>query len=456
VEFAETEINRKSLRASFLDGVFASVMIGITQDYFTPFLLFLGGSAFQVGLLSALPNVVASIIQLRTAEFIRALRSRKRTITVFVLLQAAAVGAIALVASGGSASVLFFIALVVLFTSLGAIATPAWGSLMSDIVAPDRRGAYFGWRNSVLGVIIVLASLCSGLLLHSISRHHLRDGFIAIFGAACLARVASWYFLTRMHDPEPALHTGASYSLGTVVAKLRSSNFARFVFFVSAMNFSVSVAAPFFAVLMIRDLKFSYLSYSVVTATAPFVMYGMMGRWGRLADRIGNVRVLKFTAPIIAVVPLLWIISRHPAYLFFAQIVSGFAWAGFQLSASNFIFDAVGPEKRVKYISYFTMLNGVLMSLGALLGGAMLSWLPGILGLPILTLFAISSGLRFLVSLTLPPGLKEVRSVDSIRGNDLMFSLIGLRPMGIDVSGGEEDRRSSRLPASPDDIPSRR
>ncbi|TAL39333.1 MAG: MFS transporter [Spirochaetes bacterium] len=432
MEFAESDINRKSLRFSFLDGVFASVMIGITQDYFTPFLLFLGGTSFQVGLLSAFPNMVASLAQLRTAEFIRMLRSRKRTITSFVFLQALMIGAIAFVALGGWSSVTIFISLAVLFTTFGAIATPAWGSLMSDIVAGDRRGAYFGWRNSLLGCIVVMASFGAGILLHWIEPGRLREGFFALFAAACVTRVASWYFLTRMHDPEPAHHRGARFDPLTFFEKLRSSNFARFVMFVSLMSFSVSMAAPFFAVLMIRDLRFNYLEYSVITATAPLVMYLMMGRWGRLADRIGNVRVLKFTAPIIAGVPLLWIAGRHPVYLFFAQVISGFAWSGFQLAASNFIFDAVAPDRRVKYISYFNVLNGVLLSLGALLGGSLLSWLPGLLGLPILTLFAISSGLRIVVSTALPVGLKEVRAVDAIRGNELIFSLIGMRPMGIE------------------------
>ncbi len=161
----EQEKRNRSLRNSFIDGIFASGMIGFTQDYFTPFLLFIGGSVREVGLLTSLPNVIASLLQLKTADLMGLFRSRKRMITSFVLLQGLSMCAIALTVLAGIRSTTLFLGLVILFTSFGAIATPAWGSLMSDLVPEGMRGSYFGWRNSVLGLIIVASSACAGLVL---------------------------------------------------------------------------------------------------------------------------------------------------------------------------------------------------------------------------------------------------------------------------------------------------
>ncbi len=416
-----------------MDGVFASGMIGFTQDYFTPFLLYLGGSAKEVGLLISLPNIVASLAQLKTIDAINSLKSRKGTITLFVFLQAVTLLAISLLSGLQFISIGGFIALVVFFTSFGAVATPAWGSLMTDLVPENRRGAYFGWRNSVLGIIIVLASVFAGAMLHYAGAARLSLGFIILFGAAFIFRLISWYYLKKMHDPDLRHSPAPGVTLKSFFNKLKGSNFARFVLFVSLFNFSVNIAAPFFAVLMLKDLHFNYIVYSVIIIAANFTMYLMMGRWGRLADSIGNVRVLKFTAPIIAIVPLLWILNRNPVFLIAAQLVSGFAWAGFNLCASNFIYDAVAAEKRVRYISYFTVINGVSMSAGALIGGLLVQVLPPLAGFSILTLFLISSIIRIIVFMVLPVKLREVRTVRNISSNQLFFSIIGVNPLvGID------------------------
>ncbi len=423
----EQDRRSRSLRNSFLDGAFASGMIGFTQDYFTPFLLFIGGGVREVGLLTSLPNIIASLLQLKTADLMSLIKSRKRTITIFVLLQALTLCVIASTVLAGTASAMLFIALVILFTSFGAIATPAWGSLMSDLVPEGRRGAYFGWRSSVLGVIIVASSACAGLVLQLTKRTDLAMGFTAIFGFAFLFRLVSWSFIKRMYDPESSHAEGIRVSLSGFIEKLRGSNFARFVLFVSLLSFSVNLASPYFAVLMLRDLKFGYLTYSIVIITANLTMYLLMGRWGRHADAVGNVRVLRFTGYIIAAIPLLWIVNRNPVFLVAAQIVSGFAWAGFNLCASNFIYDTVAPERRVRYISYFNVLNGLMISAGALIGAFLAQLLPPLLGHRILTLFAVSSAMRILVCL-FPFRLREVRSVKSVTSNQLFFSMIGIGP----------------------------
>jgi hypothetical protein len=43
---------RKSLRVSIGDGVFASVMLGVTDNYVIPFALLLGATVQQVGLIN--------------------------------------------------------------------------------------------------------------------------------------------------------------------------------------------------------------------------------------------------------------------------------------------------------------------------------------------------------------------------------------------------------------------
>lgn len=419
----------KSLRFSFLDGIFASTTVGFTQEYFTPFLLLLGATSRHIAMLNALPNLFASLIQFKIPDFVESVKSRRKVINSFVFLQAVMLVPMAVVAYHGGVCPVIFIVMVIAFTFFGAIAAPAWGSLMSDLVSEAQRGEYFGWRNKVLGFVMIITAFMTGFILHNMKKVNIFYGFALIFGLAFIARLISWCFLKKMHEPPIEYGKENSFTLLDFLSRIKESNFAQFVLFVSMMNFSVNLASPFFAVFMLRDLNFSYMLYTVITLIATTTIYLLIGRWGRHADKIGNIKIIRFVSPIIGIIPLLWVLNHQPVFLIFAQMVSGFAWAGFNLCASNFIYDAVSPAKRTRCIAYFNVLNGLALSIGALLGGLLLTVLPSIFGYKILMLFVISSFLRILVAIFMPLRLKEVRSVRLITNNQLFFSMIGIKPL---------------------------
>ena len=422
-------IANKSLRFSFFDGIFASGMMGFTQDYFIPFLLLIGATARHIGISSSLPNCVAALIQLKSADLTEKVGSRKKVINLFVFFQAIMLIPMALIAFRGGSSPLFFILLVTLFSSFGAFVMPPWGSLMSDLVAENKRGEYFGWRNKTLGLVMVAFSFLAGLILYFMEKRNIFYGFATILFFAFVFRMFSLYFLTKMHEPHLEHKREDHFTLFKFLARTKESNFAKFVLFVSMMNFSVNMASPFFAVFMIRDLHFNYLLYTTITVTATLTVYLMMSRWGRHADKVGNLRIIKFTAPMIGTLPLFWIVNQHPAFLWFAQLVSGFAWAGFNLCASNFIYDAVIPGKRTRCIAYFNVLNGLALCGGALVGGFLIEKLPPLFGYQLLTLFLISSLLRLLIAFFIPVKLKEVRPIEKISNERLFLSMIGIKSL---------------------------
>lgn len=420
---------RKSLKISLTEGGFASLMTGFTQDYFTPFLLLLGATVKHVAFLNAIPNLVGSLAQLKSADITERLGSRKKTFCLFVFLQALMLLPIAVIGLFKIASPGLFILLVVLFAGWGALANPAWGSMMSDLVNRRWRGRYFGWRSRLLGFITVAAGFVAGFILYEMKEIDIYHGFAFLFFTAFFGRMVSWYYLGKMYDP-PLAHTPEdSFTFIQFVRRFKESNFAKFVFFVAAMTFSVYLASPFFAVLMLRGLSFNYLQYTILTVACTLTMYLTIVRWGSHADRAGNLKIIRVTAPLIAAIPVFWLINRHPLFLFLVQAFSGFCWAGFNLAVSNFIYDAVTPAKRTRCIAYFNVVNGIALCAGSLCGGFLLPLLPELFGYKILTLCLISGLLRFFVGVFMPAFLKEVRPVEGIKSAQLFSSMIGIRPI---------------------------
>jgi len=404
-------------------------MVGMTSDYITPYALALKATVRQIGALSALPNLASSLVQLKSADLTERLRSRKKVINLFIFLHMLMGLPIILIPYLFKAQpVLFLIIFITLFTSFNAFAGPAWSSLMADHVPVKSRGRYFGWRNKIFGIVTISSAFLAGFTLHLFKQNILK-GFLVIFCIAFISRFISWYFLTRMYEPPFKVKKEAYFSFFDFIKRIRESNFAKFVIFVASLNFCVNLASPFFSVFMLRDLKLNYLTYTIVVTTVTITQIFTFDRWGKQADKIGNVKVLKFTALFIAALPFWWIINQHPLYLVIIQIISGFAWSGFNLCATNFIYDAVTPEKRTRCIAYFNISTGAALCLGALLGGYLVNILPKLFGYKILSLFLISSILRFLAVSLFSGKIKEVRKAEQITSRDLFYSVIGIKPL---------------------------
>jgi MFS family permease len=151
--------------------------------------------------------------------------------------------------------------------------------------------------------------------------------------------------------------------------------------------------------------------------------------WGKHADWVGNARVLRLSSFFAAMVPAFWLISWDPAYLMLIQIWAGFSWSGVTLSAANFIYDAVTPQKRVRCIAYFNVINGAAMFLGSSIGGFLASRLPPLFGYNLVSLFVLSCFCRLLFHLLLSHSFREVRRAQDISVHELFFSVVGIRPL---------------------------
>lgn len=420
---------RRSLKFSFLDGIFAYCMVGLITDYVVPYALTLKATLSQIGILSAVPNLTSSLVQLKSADLTEKLKSRKKIINIFVFLHLLmGLPIIFIPYLFKWQPVLFLIIFITLFTSFNAFAGPAWSSLMSDYIPANKRGRYFGWRNRIFGIVTILSAFLAGFILHQF-KYNILKGFLIVFSLAFICRFISWCFLTQMYEPAFRVKKEAYFGFLDFIKRVKESNFAKFVIFVATLNFCVNLAAPFFSVFMLKDLKFNYLTYTIVVTAVAVAHIFTIDRWGRHADKIGNIKVLKFTSLLIASLPFWWIINQNPLYLIFIQIISGFAWSGFNLCATNFIYDAVMPEKRTRCIAYFNVCTGLALCFGALLGGYLVNILPSLFGFRILSLFLVSSILRLCVVSLLSGKIKEVRTTQEITSKDLFYSVIGIKPI---------------------------
>jgi MFS family permease len=200
------------------------------------------------------------------------------------------------------------------------------------------------------------------------------------------------------------------------LTKLRTTNFGRFAFFSIFMTFSVNIMLPIIPVYVLRNLEFNYVQFTAVMMLAIIFSFISMTYWGPLSDLYGNYRILFTTAVVLPLLPVGWIVLKNFYLLLILQMFSGFVQAGFNISTTNFIFDAVRRENISKIMAYFNTLNTTCAFLGAAIGGLLVNTLqdthfPGSIFNAFTTVFAVSLVLRILVVLAYLKGFKEVRNV---------------------------------------------
>ncbi|MCS7227880.1 MAG: MFS transporter, partial [Endomicrobia bacterium] len=411
------------------DGFFASIMTGFTLNYIIPFCLTLGGTNFHVGLLNGLAQLTGSIAQLETVSIVEYLKSRLKIIQVFVFLHGISFLVIPSILFFSSyLRIYWFIFLICIGTIFTSIATPAWLSLMSDTVEKEKYGEYFAWRGKVLGVVSLVASFIAGLFLGLIKDKLI--GFIILFSLAGVARLISGYFIGKMEDIPIKITKEKQFNYWQFVRRLNESNFVKYVMFVGLLNFTVFICAPFFNVYMLKELNMSYYSYTLVTLSAAVSGLFFLPFFGRLSDRIGNVKIIKITALLIAFLPLLWIFSKNLIYLIIINAFAGYVWTGFNLTTINFIFDAASEEVRTRCVSYFNFTNGIFIFLGTILSGWIATYIPPLVAnSKLLSLFTLSFVLRFLVVVFLSKQFKEVKKVESVEIKHLLLTVLGVKPV---------------------------
>ena len=428
----------RSLRHSLRDGITYAAMMGAAESYFSAFAVLLRATTAQVGLLAALPPLLGSLAQLASAWIGHRLGRRRGIIVFGALLQAAILPLLALLPLITPAiAVPVLIVCAVIYFAGPNLGSPQWGSLMGDLVAESHRGRFFALRTRLSSLANFSALIIAGFILEGFDTLGFAYwGFVAIFvGAAALRLVSAWH-LAQMYAPPARPIALASPWHQALTTGLRDTGLLPFTLFFAAMQFAVAIAGPFFALYMLRDLGFSYVEFMFNTAASVCVQFLTLSRWGRLSDLFGNRLILVTTGVLIPLMPVLWLLSPNYVYLLGVQAVSGLLWAGFALSASNYVFDLTPRDQRAALMAVHNVIAAGAVFLGATLGGWLGSVLPERLELgpvtwdwvsPLCGAMVVSAVVRTLVIAVFLPHLREVRRVRPLSGSGLMRRVLMAR-----------------------------
>lgn len=371
-------IQNRGMRLSIIEGAFATVHIAITLGAFTTGLaLFLGASDFQIGLLASL-TPLSSAFSLPCARAITSLGRRKPLSAFPALLGRALYLPLVLLPFlpllGGVKMALFLGVIAVSNIAL-AFSGNAWTDWMSDLVPLERRGRYFGVRNTLLNIVSMGTNIAAAKALdHFKAIGKEADGFLIIFSVAvffaCLA------FMTLLRQPEPPMAPRPRMSLRTMVAiSFKDENFRLLLRLFAFWAVVTGITGGYFGAHLLKNLHARFMSIALYSIIAGVVSLPAQPLWGRVIDRMGNKPVLIASIIGVTTLPLYWFVARPDFLLpiWTDAFLSGIFWPGVALSSFNLLLVSAPDENRAVYLAVFTTITGICGFLASLLGGVIVT-----------------------------------------------------------------------------------
>lgn len=390
------------------DGLAFSFMVGIGESFIAPFALALGLGDVTAGVVASAPMLAGALLQLVTPAAVGWLGSHKRWVVLCAALQAASFLPLVAGALAEELPVALLYLTVSLYWGLGMATGPAWNTWAGTLVPPAMRASYFARRARWSQLMLVTGLAAGGLLLQlGTRRGEPVSVYAVVFGAALLGRGISARFLARQSEARPVEIGDTRISPRAVRNHLRSGGHGRLLVYLVFFQSGVWIAAPYFTPYMLGPLGLDYVTFTALTGSAFLARVLVLPALGRLAHRVGTRRLLQLGSVGIVPLPVLWLVSNSFAWLFALQLLSGAAWAAFELATLLSFFEHIPQRARTSVLAAYNLAYATAIVGGGALGGFVLG-LGADYGFAYPALLILSTTAR-LVSLVLLRHAPDVR-----------------------------------------------
>lgn len=370
----------RSLQKGIREGAVSSLSGSLTETYIPQFALALKATPTHIGILAAIPSLLAPWAQLLGDKLMQ-YYSRKHIVAITAYIQALFFFPIAVLGIALNQGIFAEHALLILIVSytlvmsIASIHTPAWVSWMGDLIPQKQRGAYFSKRHRVMGLTNMLL-LFGGMALDYYQTQGLALAtFSVLFTIAALTRIYSAHLITQQYEPPTKKREGGiPYSLAHFLTQ--RSAIKRFVLYVALYNLVMYIASPFFAVYMRQDLALSYTWITALSLSSVVFYVCALPYIGTFSDKYGNVRLFYLASVLYALNPLAWLLFTNPWMLLGIQLIGGVANAAYLIGVTNYLLNMVSPNERAIVSTYMNILAGLGIFVGSLLGSLAMAYHP--------------------------------------------------------------------------------
>jgi MFS family permease len=367
---------QKNLQWLWFDGLFSSASDNIMLNYISLYILSLGASEFQIGLMSSLSSFTAALLLFLGAILADRVGHHKE-ITVFA---GGGFGRLCIlilvfvpIFFHGANVVWIAIGFSVLRDGFGNLGYPSWMSVLNETIPLEGRGRFLGSRNFVMGVAGMITTLAAGKI---ITMYVHQTGYQIVLAAAfVLGIMASYCFYHLKTEPTvKRIGRGVSLSIKAIPGLLKGHRqFVALMVTAGLWNFAINISGPFFNVYMVQNLHFSASMVGLTSVATALSGLLVLNGVGGLSDRLGPRKLQIYSMILIPLLPIMWIFVRQPWHVVLVNIFGGIIWAAFNLTSFNLMLNSIPKDKVPSYSALYQIMVTLSLAFGAVLGSALIT-----------------------------------------------------------------------------------
>jgi hypothetical protein len=371
----------------YMDILWFGILNGSSISFITIYFARISATGTQIGLLGALPAIVALIFTLPVGTWLQNGNSDLKVINasfvhrIFYLLW---VPVPLLFIDKTQIELLLLITFVM--SVPGTILQVGFNSLFAESVPINLRGYVAGVRNALFAIVTILATLISGqILIRLIFPINYQIVFGIGFIGAMMSSVHLWLLIRRRKNIQNSTEKSDDVLIGTekkrnFIVRLVSLyrfkwpeiNENRHFYTVMVLLFFFHIAQylciPVFPVFWVNNL---HLSDNIISlGTGAFFVTVFLGstQISKLSKRYGNKTIVGIGAMLMAVYPGIMAFSKGVALYMVASLGGGLAWAFVGGLLVNYLLEKIPEQNRPPYLAIYYLIFYAAVLIGSLAG----------------------------------------------------------------------------------------
>lgn len=344
------EVENKFRKAAFFD----SLGLGLFNPFLTLFLVKLGATTFQVGLLSSVVSFLNSIFQILSLPIFDVKYSKVKLYLIFSFL-----GGLLYIPIAHIQNIYVLIILIAFQSVFFSLSLVAWNEALIQLFPKWRRGREIGMLNTFSTIGSLISYIIGGIVIRTL-------GFVPYLF------YASFFFTGILSNLMVIdIDLKQKYSSVRISFKdiIKDKSFMKLSIVVSIFYFAVGLGAPLFDLHLIRNIGADSVQLSIVSIVSLLVSYLFSEGVGKACDILGTRIVLLFSLPFIIFFPVLYAIGTTMIWIYIVTFICQLGWVAFNTSLFIHISDISDSSAPSKYFAIHYSFVNLFSTLGRFLAG---------------------------------------------------------------------------------------
>ncbi len=372
---------RRNFVHLYFDIAWFGVLSGSAINFLNVYAARLGASAFQIGLLGAMPAMVSLFLSIPTGNWLQSQPVGKAVFWTALLSRLGYFLWIPLPWLFGNQGQIWALTVITLVMGIPMCGlSVGFNALFASAVPQEWRASVMGTRNVLQSITFIISSIGTGYILN-----HMRfpAGYQVVFGIGFLAASMSTFHLFFVRPrtetwAEPILNPKSVPDIhtkeriidwrSTLRLDIWRTSFRKILLVFLGFHLAQYLALPLFTVYTVNIMHLTDVNLG--TGTALFYVTCLLGstQLSRLENRVGHHKLTGWGVIGMSFYPLAMGLSHTAIQYYLLSIVGGFAWALVAGAYANYLLENIPAFDRPSHLAWYNIILNAAVLLGSLAG----------------------------------------------------------------------------------------